>query len=96
MEFLDNAGTISIFGTTNAASEAVARDVTGYQGQILGMSRSEQILVRAGEVPERVARISYLLDREYEGLWDANPFHQTPLPAQKQQRAGHESWQGGI
>lgn len=75
MEFLDNAGTISIFGTTNAASETVARQITGYQGEILGLPRDEQILVRAGMAAARARRISYLHDEEYQGLWDANPFH---------------------
>ena len=75
MEFLDNAGTISIFGTANAASAAVAREVTGYQGEILGMPRGEQLLVRSGAVAERVGLISYLEDPEYTGLWDSNPLH---------------------
>lgn len=78
MEFMDNAGTISIFRTTNAASETVARHVTGYQGETLGLPRDEQILVRAGMAAARAGRISYLHDEDYRGLWDANPSHADP------------------
>lgn len=74
-EFIDNAGTLSMFGAANAASAATLAELTGYQGQILGMPKGEQILCRQGEEPIRAGRINYLRDPLYRGVFDPNPFY---------------------
>ena len=82
-EILDNAGTLSVFGTTNGANAQAARWVTGFEDDILGMSRDEQIVARAGARPVRARRLNYLVDPEYQGLFDPNPFHARPSPRGK-------------
>lgn len=74
-EILDNAGTLSMFGASNAASARALENITGYGGDILGMPRGEQILCRQGEEPVRAQKLDYRSDRAYRGLFDANPFH---------------------
>jgi type IV secretion system protein VirD4 len=75
MEIIDNAGTLSMFGAANAASARSLESLTGYQGQILGMPRNEQVLCRQGCEAIRSERLNYLTDPAYRGLFDANPFH---------------------
>ena len=74
-EILDNAGTLSMFGASNAASARALKSVTGYGGQILGMPRDEQILCRQGHEPVRASKLDYRTDSAYRGLFDPNPFH---------------------
>lgn len=75
-EIIDNAGTLSMFGAANASSARNLEHVTGYQGEILGMPRGEQVLCRQGCAPVKAAKLNYLSDPEYRGRFDANPFHQ--------------------
>lgn len=74
-EIIDNAGTLSIFGAANASSARRLAELTGYNGQVLGMRPTEQILCRQGCEPVRAERINYLRDPAYQGRFDANPFH---------------------
>jgi len=80
-EFLDNAGTLSMFGAANAASARSLEHLTGYPGRILGMPRSEQILCRQGREPVRAAKIDYRTEPLCRGLYDPNPFHAGLSPA---------------
>jgi type IV secretion system protein VirD4 len=74
-EILDNAGTLSMFGASNAASARSLENLTGYGGSILGMPRGEQILCRQGLEPVRALKLDYRTDPAYHGLFDPNPFH---------------------
>jgi type IV secretion system protein VirD4 len=74
-EIIDNAGTLSMFGAANAASARNLESVTGYQGQILGMPRGEQVLCQQGCEPMRAGKLNYLTDPVYSSLYDENPFH---------------------
>lgn len=80
MEIIDNAGTLSMFGAANAASARNLENLTGYQGQIVGMPRNEQVLCRQGCGAVRSERLNYLTDPAYRGLFDANPFHKVRAP----------------
>jgi type IV secretion system protein VirD4 len=75
-EILDNAGTLSMFGAANAASARTLENLTGYEGKILGMPRSEQILCRQGQEPIRATKIDYRTEPSCCGLFDPNPFHE--------------------
>lgn len=86
-EFLDNAGAISMFGVGNASVAAAITAVTGYDGQILGLPPDRQIIALSGEPAREVAKVNYLRDAEYAGLWDADPFH-TSMPQPRE--AGDE------
>ncbi len=74
-EFIDNAGTLSMFGAGNAASTAQLAELKGYHGEILGMQQSDQIICRQGEVPMRARKVNYLRDPLYRGIYEPNPFH---------------------
>ena len=74
-EILDNAGTLSMFGAANAASARSLEALTGYQGKILGMPRSEQILCRQGQEPLRAGKLDYRTEPSCRGLFDPNPFY---------------------
>lgn len=74
-EIIDNAGTLSMFGAANASAARNLEHVTGYQGEILGMPREEQVLCRQGCTPVRARKLNYLSDPAYRGLFDANLFH---------------------
>ena len=74
-EILDNAGTLSMFGASNAASARALEHITGYGGTILGMPRGEQILCRQGREPVRALKLDYRTDQAYRGLFDRNPFY---------------------
>ncbi|ETX13661.1 hypothetical protein OCH239_09380 [Roseivivax halodurans JCM 10272] len=74
-EILDNAGTLSMFGAANASAANNLAYLTGYQGKILGMPKSEQVIVRQGDEPMRASKLNYLGDRAYKGRFDPNPFH---------------------
>lgn len=75
-EILDNAGTLSMFGAANAASARALESLTGYEGRILGMPLSEQILCRQGQEPVRAAKIDYRSEPFCRGLFDPNPFYE--------------------
>jgi type IV secretion system protein VirD4 len=77
-EILDNAGTLSMFGASNAASARALENITGYSGRILGMPRGEQILCRQGHEPVQALKLDYRMDQAYHGLFDPNPFHALP------------------
>lgn len=79
-EIIDNAGTLSMFGAANALSASNLERVTGYQGGILGMPRSEQVLCRHGCEPVRAGKLNYLTDPAYRDRFDANPFHGSRRP----------------
>ena len=79
-EILDNAGTLSMFGASNAASAYSLEQVTGYSGKILGMPRSEQVLCRQGQEPLRAKKIDYRSEPSCHGLFDPNPFHAAQPP----------------
>ena len=74
-EILDNAGTLSMFGAANAASANNLRALTGFEGQILGMKRNEQVICRQGCEAKRAVKLNYLTDADYKGRFDPNPFH---------------------
>ncbi|MCA0044654.1 type IV secretory system conjugative DNA transfer family protein [Celeribacter litoreus] len=81
-DILDNAGTVSMFGAANAAAARSLAEITGYEGQILGMARNEQVLCQRGNLPVRAHKLNYLKDPRYRGLFDPNPFY---LEARAQQ-----------
>ncbi len=85
-EFLDNAGTLSMFGASNAACAEAIRNLTGYEGTLLGMKPGTQVIARSGESARLAARLDYRREPEFFGLWDENPFHAPPGPARA--RAG--------
>lgn len=74
-EFLNNAGTLSMFGASNLASARDLAEVTGYDGPILEMARDSQVLCRQGCAPVLARKLTYLSDPRYRGLYDANPLH---------------------
>jgi type IV secretion system protein VirD4 len=76
-EFLDNATSLSVFGIGNAMAATAARDLTGYDGDILGLPRDQMILARAGERPVLARRLDYRTEPDFAGRWDENPFHQS-------------------
>lgn len=80
-EFLDNAGTLSMFGAANAACAEAIRNLTGYQGTLLGMKPGTQVIARSGEPARLVNRLDYRREPEFLGLWDKNPFHTAPSQA---------------
>ncbi|MCF7779078.1 type IV secretion system DNA-binding domain-containing protein [Sulfitobacter sp. M220] len=77
-EFLDNAGTLSMFGASNAAAANNLRALTGYEGQILGIKRDEQVICRQGNEAQRAVKLNYLTDPAYQGRFDPNPFYARP------------------
>ena len=74
-EILDNAGTLSMFGASNAASARSLENLTGNGGSKRGMPRGEQIQYRQGLEPVRALKLDYRTDPAYHGLFDPNPFH---------------------
>ena len=76
-ELLDNAGALSMFGAANAASASSIASLTGWEGPILGQPKDRMILAQAGELPREIGRLDYLLDREFSGRFDPNPFHRS-------------------
>jgi type IV secretion system protein VirD4 len=79
-EILDNSGTLSMFGASNAASARSLEYLTGFHGNILGMPRNEQVLCRQGCEPVVAERLNYLTDPAYRGLFDPNPLHAARPP----------------
>lgn len=76
-EFIDNAGTLSVFGVANGTSATAAAALTGWQGDLLGIKRSRQIIAQAGKAPRLAGRVNYLRDPRFRGMFDPNPFHAT-------------------
>jgi type IV secretion system protein VirD4 len=76
-EFLDNATSLSVFGIGNALAANAARDLTGYEGDLLGLPRDQMIVARSGEHPSLAQRLDYRTEPDLTGKWDENPFHQS-------------------
>lgn len=75
-EFLDNAGTVSMFGIANGASAARAAQLTGWTGELMGLPRNAQVIAQAGSAPQIARRVDYRKDTRFRGMFDPNPFHQ--------------------
>jgi type IV secretion system protein VirD4 len=71
---LNNSAVIQVFGLTNGwAAKALAEIMDMPPGDLLGMGRNRQALLRPGEGPLITRRVDYLLDQHFAGLFDANP-----------------------
>lgn len=75
-EFLDNAGTLNVFGVTNGASAEAASSVSGYHGDLHELKADEQIVAQAGKAPKIIQKVTYLEDPELDGLFDDNLYYE--------------------
>ena len=83
----NNCRYVQTFGCTTAMLSASISEMLHLSNDIypLHLERDEMILAEAGRDARVVIKPDYLKDHQYQGLYDANPFHQ-PSPDHSQQQ----------
>jgi type IV secretion system protein VirD4 len=72
---LDNAGVIQVFGASNAPAARAIEEITGYSGEIVGISRDSQILCLPGQPPILSQKLNYLRELRFQKHARPNPYY---------------------